>query len=530
MDNPKQQIQTSFKLNGLQLRLEAVKYLVTLLQPIATSSEEREPWIDKIIDHILKLQLKSSVIDKDILLQAVRACDTEESGNENLNTINIISAFETPRLTYSTERKKYLTDKLSGRREPELLASADSKPGVYMDRYAMLHQRTSRHDLFAPATHATKETKAKKFHLKAVEFLLGTTAKLDDVIVLGMITQITHGSYFLEDPTGVVQLDLSEAKFHTGLFTENCFVLAEGWYDDNRFHVLAMGFPPAEPAQTTRAYFGNINFFGGPSDTSLVVNEKLMAAEQQNNEDMFVFLSDVWLDQVEVLDRLKRLFAGYSAMPPTAFVMMGNFLQSPPGSTTAYCNKLIEHFKILAEMISEHPALLENSKFLFVPGPSDPGSANIFPRPPLPEFVTQEIRSKLPSASFLTNPARIQYCTQEIVVFREDILTKLARNAIYFPETGDIAEHFCKTITCQGHLAPLPLHTCPVYWDYDRSLQLYPLPDLVVTGDKCEPFSVTNVGCKVINPGTFSKNEYSFKTYVPSSRVVEDSQVLLEDE
>ena len=88
-------------------------------------------------------------------------------------------------------------------------------------------------------------------------------------------------------------------------------------------------------------------------------------------------------------------------------------------------------------------------RFFFVPGPTDPGSPNIFPRPPLPQYVTKDISSRLPLARFLTNPARIQYCTQEIVVFREDILTKLARNAIYYPESGNIADHFCKTITSQ---------------------------------------------------------------------------------
>jgi len=29
-------------------------------------------------------------------------------------------------------------------------------------------------------------------------------------------------------------------------------VLAEGWYEDELFHVTAFGFPPAEPSKTTR--------------------------------------------------------------------------------------------------------------------------------------------------------------------------------------------------------------------------------------------------------------------------------------
>ena len=46
-------------------------------------------------------------------------------------------------------------------------------------------------------------------------------------------------------------------------------MLAEGWYDDEEFHVLALGFPPAESNDITRKYFGNTNFFGGPSETTV---------------------------------------------------------------------------------------------------------------------------------------------------------------------------------------------------------------------------------------------------------------------
>jgi len=523
MADLKSQIQTTFKLSGLSVRLEACKYLIGLLTPVEV--EERQGWIDKILEQVQSQNLKSNVIDKDLLSAAVKECTNQESGNSSVETINIISAFETPRLTFSQERKKYLADSFSGRGEPELLSAADSKGRIYQDRFSMLHQRTARHDLFNNTT--SGNTTTKRFQLKAVEFLLGTTNRLDDVIVLGMVTQLSHGTYYLEDPSGVVQLDLTETKFHTGLYTENCFVLAEGWYDDNIFHVLALGFPPAEPSNTTRAYFGNVNFFGGPSETSLKTSTVLADMEVNNPDAMFVFLSDVWLDKVSVTERLRRLFTGYNSMPPTAFVFCGNFLSTvgEPG----YAGKLKEQFKLLGEMISQFSELASHSKFLFVPGPADPGSPNIFPRPPLPTHVTQDLAKLVPKAQFLTNPARVQYCTQEIVIFREDIVTKLCRNAIYFPETGEIPSHFAKTITCQGHLAPLPLHTCPVFWDHDRALSLYPLPDLVITADKFEPFTAENLGCQVINPGTFAKHDFSFKTYIPSSKTVEDSQVPDED-
>ncbi|MCV4656212.1 hypothetical protein OFM13_33265, partial [Escherichia coli] len=78
--------------------------------------------------------------------------------------------------------------------------------------------------------------------------------KVGDVIVLGMITQLKEGKFFLEDPTGTVQLDLSKAQFHSGLYTEACFVLAEGCFEDQVFHANAFGFPPTEPSSTTRAF------------------------------------------------------------------------------------------------------------------------------------------------------------------------------------------------------------------------------------------------------------------------------------
>ena len=116
-------------------------------------------------------------------------------------------------------------------------SDASSKSELFRSRYAMLLQRTRRHDLFTPSSAmeasfafpSASQSSEKKFKLKAVEFLLGTVNKLSDVIVLGMLTQVTHGKYSLEDPTGAVTLDLSETKFHTGLYTENCFVLVEGW-------------------------------------------------------------------------------------------------------------------------------------------------------------------------------------------------------------------------------------------------------------------------------------------------------------
>ena len=74
---------------------------------------------------------------------------------------------------------------------------------------------------------------------------------------------------------------------------------------------------------------------------------------------MFCFLSDVWLDQVNVTDHLRKLFAGYNSMPPSVFVFCGNFL-SQVGEAN-YARKLREHLKLLGEMISEYEHIASQS-------------------------------------------------------------------------------------------------------------------------------------------------------------------------
>lgn len=41
-----------------------------------------------------------------------------------------------------------------------------------------------------------------------------------------------EGKFYLEDPSGAVELDLSETTYQDGLFADCCIVLAEGSYQD----------------------------------------------------------------------------------------------------------------------------------------------------------------------------------------------------------------------------------------------------------------------------------------------------------
>ncbi|XP_031990732.1 DNA polymerase epsilon subunit 2 isoform X5 [Hylobates moloch] len=485
---------SAFKLRGLLLRGEAIKYLTEALQSI--SELELEDKLEKIIDAVEKQPLSSNMIERSVVEAAVQECS--QSVDETIEHVfNIIGAFDIPRFVYNSERKKFLPLLMTNHPAPNLFGTARDKAEMFRERYTILHQRTHRHELFTPPVIGSHpDESGSKF----------------------------QGKFFLEDPTGTVQLDLSKAQFHSGLYTEACFVLAEGWFEDQVFHVNAFGFPPTEPSSTTRAYYGNINFFGGPSNTSVKTSAKLKQLEEENKDAMFVFLSDVWLDQVEVLEKLRIMFAGYSPAPPTCFILCGNFSSAPYGKNQVQALK--DSLKTLADIICEYPDIHQSSRFVFVPGPEDPGFGSILPRPPLAESITNEFRQRVPFSVFTTNPCRIQYCTQEIIVFREDLVNKMCRNCVRFPSSNlAIPNHFVKTILSQGHLTPLPLYVCPVYWAYDYALRVYPVPDLLVIADKYDPFTMTNTECLCINPGSFPRSGFSFKVFYPSNKTVEDSKL-----
>ncbi|XP_054304332.1 DNA polymerase epsilon subunit 2 isoform X4 [Pongo pygmaeus] len=485
---------SAFKLRGLLLRGEAIKYLTEALQSV--SELELEDKLEKIIDAVEKQPLSSNMIERSVVEAAVQECS--QSVDETIEHVfNIIGAFDIPRFVYNSERKKFLPLLMTNHPAPNLFGTARDKAEMFRERYTILHQRTHRHELFTPPVIGSHpDESGSKF----------------------------QGKFFLEDPTGTVQLDLSKAQFHSGLYTEACFVLAEGWFEDQVFHVNAFGFPPTEPSSTTRAYYGNINFFGGPSNTSVKTSAKLKQLEEENKDAMFVFLSDVWLDQVEVLEKLRIMFAGYSPAPPTCFILCGNFSSAPYGKNQVQALK--DSLKTLADIICEYPDIHQSSRFVFVPGPEDPGFGSILPRPPLAESITNEFRQRVPFSVFTTNPCRIQYCTQEIIVFREDLVNKMCRNCVRFPSSNlAIPNHFVKTILSQGHLTPLPLYVCPVYWAYDYALRVYPVPDLLVIADKYDPFIMTNTECLCINPGSFPRSGFSFKVFYPSNKTVEDSKL-----
>ncbi|XP_055933916.1 DNA polymerase epsilon subunit 2-like [Argiope bruennichi] len=514
---------SAFNMHGYTLRSDALKFLQEQLESLSPSEQQAD--IDKILNHIVGQNLVSPLIEKSIVETAFKSLHSSAIDNSVL--FNVCDAFSLIRFTFNADFKKFMSWGSLHDKPATLHGHANSKADMLIERYRTVHQRTARHRLFAAPAISSDMSQSCTYSLRAIEHLLGSSSKEENVIVLGILTQLKEGQFFLEDPTGVVRVNLKQAVYKGGLFTENNIVLAEGFYEDKIFYITAIGFPPPEPADITLSHFPNLCVTPYSSMNSHRLSANLKHAEEANTDAMFVFLSDVWLDQLQVMQKLHILFAGYSLMPPTCFVFIGNFLSLPIIGSQS---KTFEDcFSQLGTMISEFPTLMENSQFIFVPGPNDPGLPHILPRPSIPPSFLGDFKKKVPKAIFTSNPCHIQYCTQDIVVFREDVISKMCRNSIYTPweheEKVDIPNLFVKTVIANGHLLPLPLNVAPVYWEYDHALSLYPLPDVVVCADKYDPYTVTSSNSIFFNPGSLPRSNFSFKVYFPSAKQVEDSEI-----
>lgn len=502
-----------FNISGYQIRSEASMHLAQLLVPL--SQAEHRHWLQTISGHIQNQGLEMPVVEKKHIELAIR--EVFKTGFDEHETVfSVINAFDVPKMRYCEQKRKFLLDTAPR----SLLPSSDMKPSYMRDRYTILWQTAQQHELFNTSHQPMLGNDARpRLSLKKIELLL-STSKMNQVIVLGLLTQLSEGKFYLEDPTGAVPIDLSEVAYSSGLFCEGSIVLGCGDYRDGTLYLYEIGCPLAEPGSSSRARVGTLNTWGGPSKTLLKLSQKLESYEREHTEDSIVFLSDCWLDNPQVMEKLQLLFQGMNVSPPAAIVLMGPFAKI---NEDIY--GLRNRFHVLGELVGKFDELKKKTDLVLVPSCDDPVAANILPRAPIPECLVGELRKRFPRLVLASNPCRLQYCTQQIVVCRADLVTKLCRNTIHFPTTGVLEEHFTRTITSQATLAPLQPLALPVHWAYDAALSLFPLPDVIVVGDPCQGFQRTDQECTVINTGSFPKSKFSFKIYVPSSRTVEDSQI-----
>lgn len=430
-------------------------------------------------------------------------------------------------------------NRISAPPKPVIDGRPQSKAGMFRSRYELLLAKTLRNPQFRPpASGMLSMAKSSPYYqLTGIESLAGSK---DEKLVLGMLTQLEEGSWFLEDLNGSVKLDLSQASVTPGLHTECSFAIAQGHLietlnQESIFHVSAMGTPPLEKREESlNAMSKNPNLFGGHFEASETA--QLLKLEKEAVDTMFILLSDVALDNSRVMAGLKHMFTGYieDGALPKLVILMGNFLSHPFGQHVDDVMTLTEKFTELGTAIAaDFSPLLEECVFVVVPGMNDPGPGNVLPRPPMPKTVMKGFIDAVGSerVHLATNPCRLRYMTQEIVILRDDLMQKMIRHCSVKPEfgeSGSMSEHFVKSVVDQSHLCPLPNSARPVLWRHAHALWLFPVPHVVVLADKTDGYICKYGGTLGLNPGSFA-TDFSFQVYLPAQKRAQQSSVNSEE-
>ena len=385
-----------------------------------------------------------------------------------------------------------------------------------------------------------------------------------------------------------------------------------------KFIAFSIGGPPCERREVTLGItgfgkdktsnagggFGWVDFLGVGSERASgsamrkLELDVLKTSDAQTSlwgRSRMIILGEVQLDNARTLQALRKVLGLYATdeaeQTPMTVVLMGNFVRYAvtAGGGSGGSIEYKEYFDSLASALSDYPTMLQATTFVFVPGDNDPwpsafssGASTTLPRSTVPELFTSRIKRAFATANaemektagkkangeaiWSTNPTRLSLFgpTQEVVFFRDDLSSRLRRNAVRFRPLGSepaaevevtpIENHsanspsveqaqeaienmeidpavqtaeshipapnlqeaanstvstdlntsrkLVKTILDQGYLSPFPLTDRPVLWDFSGALQLYPLPTALVLMDpEAPPFAITYEGCHVMNPG-----------------------------
>ncbi|KAL6309658.1 epsilon DNA polymerase [Sparassis latifolia] len=520
-----------FRKYGLSLGPEALEFVEELLDRHEIPDEDVEfsiEWIAKEYNKQDDAQMKVSLEVLQRVYEAFQSSgDSQDQTDHELvdpeSHLAFVDAFDMPLWHWSPERNAF--ERTTG--PLTMSGSADSRTMAMRNRLNVIRQAVLRNEHFSPSTLPSRD-REHLLTLRSTKQLLGRAG--DRFLLFGMLSHSKEGKLCLEDQDGAVELDFSQLDQPSeGLFTEGCFALVEGDYtEDATFVVIAIGHPPCERRDTARSIYGHIDFLGKGS-TTLLEDEQLAARVCMELPDLrFFVLSDVWLDHPETLFGLRKLLDNCieNSFIPKVVILCGNFSsRGIPQGNSREVRRFQDNFDSLAELISSYPSITRTTHFVFVPGPLDVTVNSVLPRKPLLSAFVSRLKSRIPKVHFATNPCRIKFFEQEIVIFREDLMSKMLRNLVGVKpdvRNDDLKRYLVQTILDQSHLIPLTNTIQPVLSDFDHALRLYPLPTAVILADKYDRYQMSYEHCHVFNPGSFVGSSFTFSAYTPSLQQSEE--------
>lgn len=526
---------------GLTLQADAASFLSDKIASYSMNESQTSEFLNYMAQNYSKISKdRSGMVSKHnievVFNQVYQAHDYKDSSRDIRKYITVLDAFNTPKFEYDVHGKVFRQIPV---KKDVIFDSSKDKVLFNLRRFNIVKQRLLRQ--------LRSDSDSSKITLTPIKSIKGINSPNQERFVFGMITEMSEGTFHIEDPEDFLPLDFSTlTEYPIDFVTDGGLYLMKGICYGNRFAVKSILPVNCEKREATLSMLTH-------PDLSVATNyaeplHELNQMEAQAKNARFVVISEVWLDQPQILERLKFLFEGFNAQGslPELFIMIGPFSSNPPKDGPRAWSHYQDLFDGFAEFI-ERIKNVRQCRFVFVPAGNDPGFVDsLLPRPAIPEPIFDAWkRAKLDFVA-TSNPCRIIYFSQEILVFRNEITQQMRAKSLNTSlnslveknerqqeqerdqeETQDIqtkshvmSDHKRALRTClnQSTLSPFNLSNQTVLWDSDHSLSLYPIPDALIIAERQNSFEFSYEDCKCANPGSFPSAEGSFLLYNPAQK------------
>lgn len=515
-----------------------------------------------------------------------------------------------PKFVFDKLRKQFSARDATGRK---LHASMQANIDFYNQRYHLIMDRVSRDDNFKKnslssiaALSTNMNGSFSNYEITLIKNVLGRDG--GRFILMGLLSTNANGDFILEDCSDFIELNITKAhKAEGSFYAPGMFLIVEGIYSASGgsmkndasvisgcFYVSNIGHPPAERRDQSLDAYGHLDFMGMHKDSNskasgLVkidksLQKKLSALEKTLVGHKLIILgANVHLDDPKIqfgLDKfLARLEGRFEeeqdaneSIAHTVLVLSGSFVSKPlcatqrSASQSSTSEDYKSNFDTFAATLSKYPLIVKHCKLLLIPGVNDPSqstfslgksSSSLLPQAPIPKVFLTRLERLLPKGHLISgwNPMRINYISQEIVFFRDDLMNKFKRNDIIFEhdlEIGELelelqskgedkkvenivseevhlppktkqARKLVKTLLDQGTIQPFLKNLRVTDPNFQHVTRIEPLPTTIALFDaNFESFEVTYNGCKVSNLGNLISNQnskkFNYAEYCPSSK------------
>lgn len=502
---------------------------------------------------------------------------------------NFILGNEMITYVYDKKKKHVIVNKVEKTFENKLEHNLKNCTEFFYENYYLLLHRILRNKDFYKTNFFEEsaldlETDDSKTKITQIKNLIGK----DNIkfVLFGLLSVNSNNSYILEDSTDYIELNfLKTCKVPGSFYCVGMYVLVEGIYSSTGgmscyssnnigglFYTLSIFHPLAEKrdfALEKLGYNDISNFYNEINKnqnridsnelyrSNSIIYNKLLKIEKSLSNNKIVFIgADCFLDVLKIKEGLMKIFTliedslnlndlTNESSNTIAVVLIGSFYSKPifssslTTSTSSVTQDYRQCFDQLSNMLENFPKLLNVCKIVLIPGENDLwqsyyscGNSNIsyFPYKQIPLIFLTKLKKLIPSKNLILgwNPTRINYLTQEIVVFKDKLMKKFKSNDINFPNDPDEsnfnienkyinndpdknflvktqqARMLVKTLLDQGYLVPIKNNLRSIDSFYSNFLKIDPLPTAIVLNDTLfGNFNISYCGCRCVNISSF---------------------------